>query len=55
MDLSSLRGNSGRRIGRELLCCTGRKFSDHFAVIIVVELEENFCVSQVEKLVINMW
>jgi hypothetical protein len=38
-------------MGRELLCTAGRINSDHCVVIVEGEMEENFCVLQVEVLV----
>jgi hypothetical protein len=42
-------------MGGELLCTAGRRISDHYVVIVEGELEENFCVPQVERLIIIMW
>jgi hypothetical protein len=42
-------------MGRELLCTTGRSISDYCLVIVKVEWQENYCVTQVEELVIIVW
>jgi hypothetical protein len=40
--------NIGRKIRRELLCKAGRKFSDHYVVILEGELEEKYCLPELE-------
>jgi hypothetical protein len=42
-------------MGRELLCTAVRMISVHYVVVVEGESEENFCVTQVEILVIIMW
>jgi hypothetical protein len=38
-----------------MLCTAGRRISDHYVVIVEGERKENFCVPQLELLVIIMW
>jgi hypothetical protein len=42
-------------MGSELLCTACREFSDNYVLIVEGEMEEKFCVLQVEGLVTIGW